>query len=140
MIRKFEQDAIVNQIMEGVSEKADKQIEKAKKSDDYKALVKMTEKLQKLKEQRDDMSKTLAKEELEVNHAISNYNTMSENGVYCISGISTYKDNRYELSWTKFEWKVKDKIRDKLAIALLEPNAQTRVKDIIMAIVNEVAK
>ena len=139
MIRKFEQDAIVNQIMEGVSEKADKQIEKAKKSDDYKALVKMTEKLQKLKEQRDDMSKTLAKEELEVNHAISNYNTMSENGVYCISGISTY-NNSYELSWTKFEWKVKDKIRDKLAIALLEPNAQTRVKDIIMAIVNEVAK
>ena len=45
MIRKFEQDAIVNQIMEGVSEKADKQIEKAKKSADYKALVKMTEKL-----------------------------------------------------------------------------------------------
>jgi len=139
MIRKFEQDAIVNQIMEGVSEKADKQIEKAKKSTDYKALVKMTEKLQKLKEQRDALSKTLAKEELEVNHAISNYNTMSENGVYCISGIATYKDS-YELDWTKFEWKVKDKIRDKLAIALLEPNAQTRVKEIIMAIVNEVAK
>mgnify|MGYP001165315959 FL=1 len=139
MIRKFEQDAIVNQIMEGVSEKADKQIEKAKKSADYKAIVKMTEKLTKLKEQRDAMSKALAKEELEVNHAISNYNTMSENGVYCISGIATYKDS-YELDWTKFEWKVKDKIRDKLAIALLEPNAQTRVKDIIMAIVNEVAK
>jgi len=139
MIRKFEQDAIVNQIMEGVSEKADKQIEKAKKSADYKALVKMTEKLQKLKEQRDALSKTLAKEELEVNHAISNYNTMSENGVYCLRGLETYHTT-YELGWTKFEWKVKDKIRDKLAIALLEPNAQTRVKEIIMAIVNEVAK
>jgi len=45
--------------MEGVSEKADKQIEKAKKSADYKALVKMTDKLQKLKEQRDALSRTL---------------------------------------------------------------------------------
>ena len=139
MIRKFEQDAIVNQIMEGVSEKADKQIEKAKKSADYKALLKMTDKLQKLKEQRDAMSKTLAKEELEVNQAIHDYNVMSENGVYCLRGLETYHTN-YELAWTKFEWKVKDKIRDKLAIALLEPNAQARVKEIIMAIVNEVAK
>lgn len=139
MIRKFEQDAIVNQIVEGVSEKADKQIEKAKKSADYKALVKMTEKLQKLKEQRDALSKALAKEECEVNQAIHDYNVMSENGVYCISGIATYKDS-YELDWTKFEWKVRDKIRDKLAIALLEPNAQARVKEIIMAIVDEVAK
>ena len=139
MIRKFEQEAIVNQIMEGVSEKADKQIEKAKKSADYKALVKMTEKLTKLKEQRDALSKALAKEELEVNHAISNYNTMSSNGVYCIRGIATYNDS-YDLDWVKKDWQVKSQVADKLAIALLEPNAQTRVKDIIMAIVNEVAK
>ena len=139
MIRKFEQEAIVNQIMEGVSGKADKQIEKAKKSADYKALVKMTEKLQKLKEQRDAMSKTLAKEELEVNQAIHDYNVMSENGVYCLRGLETYNTD-YNLNWVKLDWQVKDKIRDKLAIALLEPNAQTRVKEIIMAIVNEVAK
>ena len=139
MIRKFEQEAIVNQIMEGISEKADSQIEKAKKSVDYKAIVKMTDKLKKLKEQRDALSRTLNKEELEVNNAIDDYNVMSENGVYCLRGLETY-NTTYNLDWTKFEWKVKDKIRDKLAIALLEPNAQTRVKEIIMAIVNEVAK
>jgi len=139
MIRKFEQDAIVNQIMEGVSEKADKQIEKAKKSADYKAIVKMTDKLQKLKEQRDALSRTLSKEEVRVNNAIHDYNAMSENGVYCLRGLETY-NTTYNLDWVKLDWKVKDKIRDKLAIALLEPNAQTRVKEIIMAIVNEVAK
>ena len=69
MIRKFEQEAIVNQIMEGISEKADKQIEKAKKSADYRAIVKMTEKLQKLREQRDALSRTLNKEEQAVNQA-----------------------------------------------------------------------
>ena len=139
MIRKFEQDAIVNQIMEGVSEKADKQIEKAKKSADYKAIVKMTDKLQKLKEQRDALSRTLSKEEIKVNNAIHDYNAMSENGVYCLRGLETYVTT-YNLDWVKKDWQVRDKIRDKLAIALLEPNAQTRVKDIIMAIVNEVAK
>ena len=139
MIRKFEQDAIVNQIMEGVSEKADKQIEKAKKSADYKAIVKITDKLQKLKEQRDALSRTLSKEEIKVNNAIHDYNAMSENGVYCLRGLETYVTT-YNLDWVKKDWQVRDKIRDKLAIALLEPNAQTRVKDIIMAIVNEVAK
>lgn len=139
MIRKFEQEAIVNQIMEGVSEKADKQIEKAKKSADYKALVKMTEKLQKLKEQRDALSKTLAKEELKVNQALTDYNKMSQNAVYSLRGLEAYNTN-YELNWWKKEWELKSQISDKLAIALLEPNAQTRVKEIIMAIVNEVAK
>ena len=64
---------------------------------------------------------------------------MSSNGVYCISGIATYKDS-YDLDWIKKDWQVKSQVADKLAIALLEPNAQTRVKDIIMAIVDEVAK
>ena len=139
MIRKFEQEAIVNQIMEGVSEKADKQIEKAKKSADYKAIVKMTDKLQKLKEQRDALSRTLSKEEVKVNNAIHDYNAMSENGVYCLRGLESY-NTTYNLDWIKKDWQVKSQVADKLAIALLEPNAQTRVKDIIMAIVDEVAK
>ena len=139
MIRKFEQEAIVNQIMEGVSEKADKQIEKAKKSADYKALVKMTEKLQKLKEQRDALSKTLAKEELKVNQALTDYNKMSQNAVYCLRGLEAYNTN-YELNWWKKDWELKSQISDKLAIALLEKNAQQRVKEIILAIVDEVAK
>jgi hypothetical protein len=139
MIRKFEQEAIVNQIMEGVSEKADKQIEKAKKSADYKAIVKMTEKLQKMKEQRDELQRKLNKEELEVNHAISNYNTISSHGVYCLKGLQTYGED-YNLDWVKKDWQVKSQVADKLAIALLEPNSQARVKEIIMAIVNEVAK
>jgi len=139
MIRKFEQEAIVNQIMEGVSEKADNQIEKAKKSSDYKSIVKLTDKLQKLKEQRDALSRQLNKEELEVNHAISNYNALSSRGVYCLKGLQTYGDD-YDLSWVKKDWQVRSQVSDKLAIALLDSNAQARVKDIIMAIVNEVAK
>ena len=37
-IRKFEQEAIVNQIMEGVKERLNSSIDKAKKSKEYKAI------------------------------------------------------------------------------------------------------
>ena len=139
MIRKFEQEAIVNQIMEGVSEKADKQIEKAKKSADYKALVKMTDKLKKMKKQIDALTKELNEEEKSVNQAISNYNAMSKNGAYNVGSVYSY-DGSYAMNWHKDDWGVKRQVADKLAIALLEPNAQARVKEIIMAIVDEVAK
>jgi hypothetical protein len=139
MIRKFEQEAIVNQIMEGVSEKADKQIEKAKKSADYKALVKMTDKLKKMKKQIDALTKELNEEEKSVNQAISNYNAMSKNGAYNVGSVYSY-DGSYAMNWRKDDWGVKRQVADKLAIALLEPNAQARVKEIIMAIVDEVAK
>jgi hypothetical protein len=139
MIRKFEQEAIVNQIMEGVSEKADKQIEKAKKSADYKALVKKTDELRKMKRKIDILCQELNLREKSVNEDIANYNTMSKNGAYNVSSVFSY-DGKYMLNWHKDDWNVKRQVSDKLAIALLEPNAQARVKEIIMAIVDEVAK
>jgi hypothetical protein len=139
MIRKFEQEAIVNQIMEGVSEKADKQIEKAKKSADYKALVKKTDELRKMKRKIDILCQELNLREKSVNEDIANYNTMSKNGAYNVGSVYSY-DGKYMLNWHKDDWGVKRQVSDKLAIALLEPNAQARVKEIIMAIVNEVAK
>ena len=45
MIRKFEQEAIVNQIMVGVEERLDKEIEKAKKKKGYKNLAKQKDNL-----------------------------------------------------------------------------------------------
>jgi len=139
MIRKFEQEAIVNQIMEGVSEKADKQIEKAKKSADYKALVKKTDELRKMKRKIDILCQELNLREKSVNEDIANYNTMSKNGAYNVGSVYSY-DGKYMLNWHKDDWNVKRQVSDKLAIALLEPNAQARVKEIIMAIVDEVAK
>ena len=139
MIRKFEQEAIVNQIMEGVSEKADKQIEKAKKSADYKALVKKTDELRKMKRKIDILCQELNLREKSVNEDIANYNTMSKNGAYNVGSVYSY-DGKYMLNWHKDDWGVKRQVADKLAIALLEPNAQARVKEIIMAIVDEVAK
>ena len=136
MIRKFEQDAIVNQIMVGVNEKLDSKVEKAKKSKEYKALTKMHDSVAKLDMAIDRMHKARAEEIETLNEQIRKFNDFHtvEN-----VGVSKINYNGDTLSWWKHEWAVKTQVADKLAIALLEPNAQERIKEIIMAIASDVS-
>ena len=61
-MRKFEQEAIVNQIMEGVNERLDAKVEKAKKSKDYKAVEKLADVVVKLQSEREALSKNIQKQ------------------------------------------------------------------------------
>jgi len=137
MIRKFEQEAIVNQIMVGVHERVDKQITKAEKSTDFKAIKKLAEKVKECYKEREKISNKLNTMESACNEAIRNYNSMSQEALY---GISSFTYSNKELNWFKHDWQTRDRISDKLAIALLEPMAQERIKDIITAIADEVSK
>ena len=137
MIRKFEQEAIVNQIMEGVHERVDKQITKAEKSADFKAIKKLADKVQECYREREKVSNKLHTMESACNEAIRNYNSMSQEALY---GVQSFTYSNKELSWFKHDWQTRDRISDKLAIALLEPMAQERIKDIIMSIADEVSK
>jgi len=137
MIRKFEQEAIVNQIMEGVHERVDKQITKAEKSADFKAIKKLADKVKECYKEREKISNKLNTMESACNEAIRNYNSMSQEALY---GISSFTYSNKELNWFKHDWQTRDRISDKLAIALLEPMAQERIKDIITAIADEVSK
>jgi len=139
MIRKFEQEAIVNQIMEGVSEKLDTKIEKAKKSADYKAVKKLADVVIKLEAESKAIAKKQTKAIALVNEAIENYNEFSTNDrdTFGLNVMNSYSQRT--LSFFKNSWKIKGEIADKLAIALLDPMAQKRIKEIISAIVDEVA-
>ena len=135
-IRKFEQEAIVNQIMEGVKERLDNKVEKAKKSKEYKAIAKMHDSVAKLQSSIDRMVEAKNEEVQILNEQIKKFNDFHtvEN-----VGITTIGYNNQDLSWWKHEWSVKTQVADKLAIALLEPNAQERIKEIITAIASEVS-
>ena len=135
-IRKFEQEAIVNQIMEGVKEILDSKIYKAKKSKEYKTLAKKHDSVVKLDMAIERMNKARAEEVEILNKQIRKFNDFHalEN-----VGVSSVNYNGDTLSWWKHEWAVKNQVADKLAIALLEPNAQERIKEIIMAIASEVS-
>ena len=137
MIRKFEQEAIVNQIMEGVHERVDKQITKAEKSTDFKAIKKLADKVQECYREREKISNKLNTIESACNEAIRNYNEISKEALY---GVRYFSYSNKKLDWFKHDWQTRDRISDKLAIALLEPMAQERIKDIITAIADEVSK
>ena len=136
-IRKFEQEAIVNQIMEGVKERLDNKVEKARKSKDYKAIEKLANAVLKINKER-DLLEEKHKEALErVNLAIKNYNNYSEDSLVGINGLTQYTNAKLE--FFRMDWKIKNQVADKLAVALIEPNAQERIKEIITAIASEVS-
>ena len=136
MIRKFEQDAIVNQIMVGVNEKLDSKVEKAKKSKEYKALTKMHDSVAKLDMAIDRMKEAREEEVQILNEQIKKFNDFHtvEN-----VGVSSISYNNQALSWWRQDWQVKGQVADKLTVALLPTNAQDRVEQIIQAIADEVS-
>ncbi len=135
-IRKFEQEAIVNQIMEGVNERLDSKIDKAKKSKEYKAIAKMHESVSKLQNSIDRMVEAKNEEVQILNEQIKKFNNF-----YTVEnvGVSKIGYNNQELSWWKHDWEFRNQVADKLAVALIEPNAQERIKEIIVAIASEVS-
>ena len=136
-IRKFEQESIVNQIMEGVNERLDAKVEKAKKSKDYKAVEKLADVVVKLQKEIEVANKKRSDALNRVNEAIKNYNEFDTDKMVGLSSMNDY--SKSTLGFFRHDWQVKQQVSDKLAIALLEPNAQERIKDIIMAIANEVS-
>ena len=136
-IRKFEQEAIVNQIMEGVKERLDNKVEKARKSKDYKAIEKLANAVFKINKERELLNKKHEEALDRVNLAIKNYNNYSEDSLVGINGLTQY--NNAKLEFFRMDWKIKNQVADKLAVALIEPNAQDRIKEIIVAIASEVS-
>ena len=136
-IRKFEQEAIVNQIMEGVKERLDDKVEKARKSKDYKAIEKLANAVLNINKERDLLEEKHKTALDRVNLAIKNYNNYSEDSLVGINGLTQYTDAKLE--FFRMDWKIKNQVADKLAVALIEPNAQDRIKEIIVAIASEVS-
>jgi len=136
-IRKFEQESIVNQIMEGVNERLDAKIEKAKKSKDYKAVEKLADVVVKLQKEIEVANQKRSNALNRVNEAIKNYNEFNTDKMVGLSSMNDY--SKSTLGFFRQDWQVKQQVSDKLAIALLEPNAQERIKEIIMAIASEVS-
>ena len=136
-IRKFEQEAIVNQIMEGVKERLDNKVEKARKSKDYKAIEKLANSVLKINKERDLLEEKHAEALDRVNLAIKNYNNYSEDSLVGINGLTQYTDAK--LDFFRMDWKIKNQVADKVTVALIKPNAKSQIEEISKAIAKEVS-
>ena len=136
-IRKFEQEAIVNQIMEGVKERLDNKVEKARKSKDYKAIEKLANAVLKINKERELLDKKHAEALDRVNLAIKNYNNYSEDSLVGINGLTQYTNAKLE--FFRMDWKIKNQVADKVTVALIKPNAKSQIEEISKAIAKEVS-
>ena len=136
-IRKFEQEAIVNQIMEGVKERLDNKVEKARKSKDYKAIEKLANAVLNINKERDLLEEKHKKALDRVNLAIKNYNNYSEDSLVGINGLTQY--NNAKLEFFRMDWKIKNQVADKVTVALIKPNAKSQIEEISKAIAKEVS-
>ena len=136
-IRKFEQEAIVNQIMEGVKERLDYKVEKARKSKDYKAIEKLANVVLKINKERDLLEKKHEEALERVNLAIKNYNNYSEDSLVGINGLTQYTNAKLE--FFRMDWKIKNQVADKVTVALIKPNAKSQIEEISKAIAKEVS-
>lgn len=132
-IRKFEQDAIVESILEKVTEdKTSRAFDAVKNCKEYKDLLSTANEVKSfdnqikiLKEQRDELSN-------KVHRGVEHYNSVRDfelkydrwNGVLSTqTGIN--------------EWKLKEKIANRLAISLLPKDAIQNIDAIIKKIAKE---
>ena len=136
-IRKFEQEAIVNQIMEGVKERLDNKVEKAKKSKDYKAIEKLANAVLKINKERYLLEEKHAEALDRVNRAIKDYNNYSEDSLVGLNGLTKYTNA--QLEFFRMDWKIKNQVADKVTVALIKPNAKSQIEEISKAIAKEVS-
>ena len=139
MIRKFEQEAIVNQIMVGVEERLDKEIEKAKKKKGYKNLAKQKDNLYKMDQVIKRMQEERSQMCSQLNDTIKEFNNSLDVEHISISTIVYNNDAHNEVSWLKSMHQMRWEIADKLSVALLDSRDKRLIKDVIAQIISEVS-
>ena len=139
MIRKFEQEAIVNQIMVGVEERLDKEIEKAKKKKTYKNLAKQKDNLYKMDRVIERMQEERSEMCSQLNDTIREFNNSLDVENISISSVVYNNHAHNEVSWLKNIHQMKYQIADKLSVALLDSRDKRLIKDVIAQIINEVS-
>ena len=126
-MRKFEQDAIVNQIMKTVESKFEKNNEAFKTKKEYQAIESTNESIVDIEKrinilrQEKDILQTTRRESIQAFN--SKFNTKLE---------TTYEDS---LKFKFNDWTIKGEVEDKLAISLLD----SEWKDNLPAIMEEIA-
>lgn len=130
-MRKFEQEAIATEIYQKIQETnsvVQKELEQTK---DYKAIQSKVDKLYVLQKEYDELNKTMKEARDNINEIVKQFNEKISKNNFHLSTVGTYYNNSGQLTWTDEEWKVKQDIERKLAIALISPDWKDKLSTII---------
>lgn len=136
-MRKFEQEAIATEIYEKILVKQGLEQLELQKTKEYKAIKSLRDKMSAIENKRNDLYKELSsiKDTLQENISAFNDTILDKN--FTLASQGRYYDSASDLRWTDNEWKLKQAIERKLAIALISPDWKDKLSTIIDDIASE---
>ena len=117
-MRKFEQEAIATEIYQKIQETnsvVQKELEQTKKYKDIQAVV---DELADLDKQSQELNKAMTNTRDIIGKLVKEFNDNISKNDFELTTVSRYYNGSGQLSWIDNEWKVKQDIERKLAIAL----------------------
>ena len=130
-MRKFEQEAIATEIYEKIVVKQGIEQLELQKTKEYKALLSMVDEMSSLEEERNKLYKKVRDIKEKFNEGIASFNKTIPHTNFNLSSNYSYTNDTSTLCWTDNEWKVKQNIERKLAIALISPDWKDKLSTII---------
>lgn len=136
-MRKFEQEAIATEIYEKIVVKQGLEQIELSKTKEYKAIQSIIDKMSAIENKRNDLYKELQSIKDTLKEQISAFNNTILDKNFTLSSQNRYYDSAENLTWTDNEWKLKQAIERKLAIALISPDWKDKLSTIIDDIASE---
>ena len=136
-MRKFEQEAIATEIYEKIAVKQGLEQLELQKTKDYKALLSMIDEMSSLEEERDKLYTKIRGIKEKLNEGIKSFNKTILHTNFNLTSNYSYTNDTSTLRWADEEWKVKQNIERKLAIALISPDWKNKLSSIIDDIASE---
>ena len=136
MIRKYEMEAMANQVMVGLEERIENLESDARKTSQYKAIEKKHKQLLSLNKKYRAMDKELDYLKEELNDEICDFNDNSNYSKNC--RLQTLSWNNSPLIFNCDKWRIKNEIQEKLTVALIKPDAQKYIEKIIAQVVDSI--
>jgi len=136
-MRKFEQEAIATEIYEKIVVKQGLEQIELQKTKEYKAIKSIIDKMSAIEKKRNDLYKELQSIKDTLGKQISAFNDTILDKNFTLASQNRYYDNAENLKWTDNEWKLKQAIERKLAIALISPDWKDKLSTIIDDIASE---
>jgi len=139
-IRKYELDAIAEEVVSKLTEKAKQVQSDLEKQSDYKQIQEQLKVINALQDQEEDISKRISEHVDKLKKIIKTYNKgLNDNFSLEHNSYNSYMYEKDSVSWNTETWKLKDQVNNKLAIALMSPDARNRMSEVIKEVVDSLS-
>jgi len=139
-LRKFEQDAITNEILSDLTKRAESSQVKAEKSKSYKEIEKKLNSINLIMADIRALEKKMATATNEIDVLIKEFNVDCNEDFFRLQ-YSNYRHNRENaaINWDTQTYVLRGQVEQKLALALISPDWKDRLQEIINSITEELS-